>query len=840
MSDLISNILPSHEIETNISQGLYRPRFFEAECFNLSGVIYNTVDYIKDDPEGTLLKENYSFAYLREDKLRTIDAVDRYGNQIPFNSFLKYFSIDIRSRNLFKTGKYLSRILRPTKYAKFYSCMKVYVNNNPRHQGKKTDGISLISLKLAESLGWKNVIPDMSAQFTLFYKDGLVKGNCVVSDRIESDIVIYGKDNIKDEIRLTNNTYYVAIEPLKLSKRLRMDIQSLLNLWNLFGPEQFLEWTNQGIEAYKKDLFDGKLIDWLDDFDTLDPDDYNHEKWTLRKALWHKIDYRSFPGLLRLAWSMFRNSMIRYAVDIKGQPVFRIPVPGGYRGYFRVDLRDHDEKGNFVSLTPLGTVTLDRLGNIWIHEDDIEEFLSVKGGADLDDNAAIIPVEDGKAVIFRNPNQYGEYGIHRIVGEGVEFKVKHLLQGTVPMKKVSECCDNTEIKPVLTGNSLLDKFLKTSTVAIQPEIRYISANLIRVYSQIKSNSASIGLAANVEMIRSCVGIYDNEKMNKMIRKFNWNLEKIIDSTVKTGSGAEKEMMLVAEMLKYSITKRIKIAESLLPRVPESMRAEFSVYKNHPLDLLLRAIEYLVDKADIDIIGRGSVSRGDRQPGRIDHIEIPFIEIGKDIYSNPIRDLAINLMKDYNRSMAILLDSSKKLDQGIREITIKNGIEVIQNKLLERLSFYTDEERMLITQAWAYEIYKSVKFVHDSILWISDKESFRGTAGDTIKMLGRTGIGENTKKENDELRRFKGKIINSTPVNCVRLWRKEILEAETFKGEEILTVSEGKATLKGEILSVGDETRIKDGVYPIRAVEQSVSKKNSAQLLRNSITLYLAN
>ncbi len=78
-------------------------------------------------------------------------------------------------------------------------------------------------------------------------------------------------------------------------------------------------------------------------------DDYNNESWILRKAIWHKVDYRRFPGLVRLAWGMMRNSIYRYGESADGKPVFRIPVPGGMRGYLRVDLRDHDEVWRFYS-----------------------------------------------------------------------------------------------------------------------------------------------------------------------------------------------------------------------------------------------------------------------------------------------------------------------------------------------------------------------------------------------------------------------------------------------------------------------------------------------------------
>ena len=137
--------------------------------------------------------------------------------------------------------------------------MDIHINNNPKYSGAVTDGISLISLELAKSLGWKDVKPNMSGQFTLFFEEGLVKGHCVVSDKIKSDVVIYGQENIKKDIKLCGGLQYVALEPVKLGKSLRLDIQSLLNLWNLFGAEQYLEWAYEGIEEYKDILISGRL-----------------------------------------------------------------------------------------------------------------------------------------------------------------------------------------------------------------------------------------------------------------------------------------------------------------------------------------------------------------------------------------------------------------------------------------------------------------------------------------------------------------------------------------------------------------------------------------------------
>ena len=234
--------LPQQKVNNNLNQGSYRPRFFELKDFCLSKVDLNSTEYSSGNAERQLLIGEYSFTYLREDKLRTIDAFDSAGIKISFDQFSEKFGIKINSTNLFKTGKYLSRVFRPVRYAGHFTNIDVHINENPELMGKITDGLSLISVSLAKVLGWEKVKPGMSAQLTLFFDKGLVKGHCVVSDKIDHDVIVYGNDNIKTEIGLSGRQY-ISVEPVKLSKKLRMDIQSLLNLWNLFGGEQYLEWA---------------------------------------------------------------------------------------------------------------------------------------------------------------------------------------------------------------------------------------------------------------------------------------------------------------------------------------------------------------------------------------------------------------------------------------------------------------------------------------------------------------------------------------------------------------------------------------------------------------------
>ena len=381
-TSVMSKKVSSNLVETNISQGSYRPFFFDLPDYNISRVEFNSCFFNNSEIERQLLQGSFSFAYLREDKLRTIDVFDTNGDHVMFKDFLDHFGIKIKSKNLFKTGKYLSRVFRPIRYGSFFKGLDVHINNN--HNGKITDGISLISLDLARSLGWKNAEANMSAQFTLFFNGGLVKGHCVLSDWINHDVIIYGQENIKSEISLNNGYEYVTLEPVKLGESLRIDIQSMLNLWELFGGEQFLSWAYKGMQQFKDDLFAGNLSSWLDSFDEIAKEEYDNEQWTLRKAIWHKIDYTKYPGLIRSAWSMMKNSILRYADSIQGQPAFRIPILDVKRAYIRVDLRDHDKDGNFSSTVDEDSVELDSYGNLWIHEKDIVEFMAVKrNGANI-------------------------------------------------------------------------------------------------------------------------------------------------------------------------------------------------------------------------------------------------------------------------------------------------------------------------------------------------------------------------------------------------------------------------------------------------------------------------
>jgi len=831
-----SNILAvsMNPIANNASIGEYRPQFFELSEFNLSRVDFNSLFFNESDVEQAILKGEYSFAYLREDKLRTIDMYTIAEQKVAKEEFLSNVGIQIKSKNLFKTGKYLNRIFRPVKYAGFFKDLNVYVNTNPEYQNKSTDGISLISIDLAKQLGWHNAIEGKSAQFTMFSGKGLVKGHCVISSKIEHDIIIW-ENNIKDEVIFTKDSTYISIEPVKLSNSVKMDIQSLLNLWGLFGEEQFFEWAKEGIEAYKSDLISGRLSEILDDFDDISIREYEKESWTLKKAIWHKIDYTRFPGLMRLGWQMFRKSILNYA-ERKGSPVFRIPVPSAYRGYLRCDLRNHDNYGNLNSLVPKGSIHLDKYGNVWLNNEDAEEYMSILGGADQDDSVVIIPVQENKAVIYRNPNQYGEYLIVTLLHDDeVIIKATNKLVGSINQIKPRKDVNAAFVKESI-NNPFIEKYMSDRNEQ-NNYVEFTQLNLLRTYSKISANTANIGIVANAEMIRSAIGITNPELQIDLIRLFPWNLERVIDSVVKDGISCADDLMAVDNMYKYIISNKYGLPSILLKRIPESKNADSVKMENHKLDILFEAIKFIVTQADKDVLGEGSASRHDRISGIIDQCNIPLIEIGTSNLNNPMNDCAQKYMGIYYRKIGTLLGRTSNLDPEIRENIRIKEVEQIQRQFLEDLDRFSSQERVELVKSLAYNIYKSQGYVHDSILWISDKGELKGTADIMIEMLANMELAAHVNSMGS-FDRFYEKREPYFDSKTIRVWSKSKLSSEHLSGATEVLISQEQALIGETLLNIGEEVKIEDGIYTVKSIVPSISRKNGS-ILSNSLTIYLS-
>ncbi len=809
-------------IRTNLNQGSYLPHFFNNPAFNLSEVNFTSEEKSENGGLNILLGK-HSFTYLR-DTIRHIDAFDLDGNMVPFDRFLDTIKIKINSQNLFKTGKYLSRVFRPVKYGAHLPKLSVYINSN--YDLSLVDGITLVSKRLTKMAGW-NAKTGESAQFTLFYKDGFVKGHCIITDKIKSDVVIYN-GNIKTDIQFFGG-YYIAFEPVKLKRGVVLDIQTLLNLYDLFGGEQYFQWFVETVNKFKTDFANGILNDWLYNEDDEDTD------FTLQRAISAGIDYRRYPGLIRSGWSMFYKSLVRIASKKNGNPDFRIPIDFGYRGYLRVDLRFHDCYGNFQNRTQ--SACLDKYGNFWINSELVEKMFKILGGADQDDNVAIIPVAKDKAVIYRNPNQFGEFQVIDLEYDGINVKNFAKLIGSIPTKQIKAENNNS------SGNEFLSKMHNIYLNMYKPSmdsgiVEYNTLWLAKTLTKILYNDSHIGLAANAEMIMVSLRLLDDygkKLFMELKSKFNWNLEKIIDSTVKDAEDVSSEIETIRAFYDYCVENEIPVPLCLAHRAPEKYRDKLSYIEDnlHPLDELYKALKQIIEMVNEEILGKGTGAL--RIKGCIDFCQPEIDKVARMFPQNEYKTRALELFHEYNSKVAKILSEDIETDE------LKNDlIKQVQREIADKLEELDEEAIMKIIQVWMLKIYLSEKAIHDSILWNKHIAPY------TIKLLVLANSTEEISEKaccieqslSTQHPATEKKEMQTQEVKAIRVWHPEPILADQLQGIQKMLVENRNVKLGEKSLFLGDECSLANGEYKVVLIRQALSKVTGKPLNHSIVINYL--
>jgi hypothetical protein len=290
------------------------------------------------------------------------------------------------------------------------------------------------------------------------------------------------------------------------------------------------------------------------------------------------------------------------------------------------------------------------------------------------------------------------------------------------------------------------------------------------------------------------------------------------------------------MYKHIITNKYELPTTLLKRLPESKSCDAMSVNNHKLDELFEAVKFLVKQADLDILGEGSASRHNRIGGLIDQCMVPLIEIGTSNLNNPMNDCAQNYIGIYNRKIGTLLGRTGNLLSETRENVRSKEIEQIQRQFLEELDHFSYNEKVEIVKSLAYNIYKSPSYVHDSILWISNKGELQGTAEIMIEMLANLEVAAHVKR-NGEITRFFEKKTTSVDSQSIRVWSKDKLSSNNFIDNKELLISGDQALIGETILNLGEEVNIEDGIYVIKSIVPSISKKNGF-ILNNSLSIHI--
>ncbi len=414
------------------------------------------------------------------------------------------------SKGLFTLSKRLSRLMRPFRYFSFCPTETVgIVCVDEQNTDTAWDGMSWISAdfvkRIAQSGQWLNqhaidpvrqrreLLAASRLELTIMTALGQIKGHAMVVNGLPAgvDIVTNGQ-NIKREVSQHDGETFVGLDVVHGKDSAEIDKQSLINL----TPFMNTDWLLNNLREETRDL----LID-LDGYVPQMRDNALPSVSPLPQFLNAGGDPRHYAGLRRMQYRGRLEQLTYYSY-----PDLRLP--SFLRRYICTD-------ANINGTVPRGHYRLTR-DSIIVNAQDWREYIAdVLGGADMDDGVLVHRFEDvvdgtEKAVIWRQPNQWGEYIVLR------PCKVSNT---RLPSN------DSRQLPPRIDTQPRPAERAATQTPSIP--VRYTVAAMTETMHAAALNDGVLGQFCNLLMV--AVAVYGTAPRTAPIR-----LERIIDATVKTG------------------------------------------------------------------------------------------------------------------------------------------------------------------------------------------------------------------------------------------------------------------------------------------------------------------
>ncbi len=200
---------------------------------------------------------------------------------------------------------------------------------------------------------------------------------------------------------------------------MRLDIQSLINLYPFFNEEQLLGWLKDEGELFTQSVETGKVgevMARIDRHTTLE----EVQSWPLREYLASGGQPMWFGSHVK---SLMNQHLKRLNESTLGK--MRLPIPGGRHYVMPVAV---GERAGVKELNvPRGHIKIDpKYGTAWVNDEDWLSLpdspkgtgiAGILGGADNDDALWVHPFTDAdgeqKVLAWRSPNQVGEYVVLR-------------------------------------------------------------------------------------------------------------------------------------------------------------------------------------------------------------------------------------------------------------------------------------------------------------------------------------------------------------------------------------------------------------------------------------------
>lgn len=488
-------------------------------------------------------------------------------------------------------SKRLSRIMRPYRYFAFFKPHEIALAQGGSEMDAGVwDGAALISRQLVSRLlngshsrRQRRLLEAANrVEFTLLHEGGQEKGHALVVDWLSSDMLL-PPGGTKTEITLEGRVF-VGLQPVRSADDMRLDVQSLVNLYPFFQPEHLLAWMQMESALFLDSIRSGKidqLLARLGRFET-EVELEAIQRWWLGEYLASGGSLMWFAGTIK---AMARQHLLRLQ---QGQNNLRFPVPGGHYYLFPAEIGERQVVPGQVELDPASATA-------WVSTEDWQSYIvNVLGGCDGDDSVWVFPFTDydevEKIILWRSPNQLGEYVILRPTAQS------HVIQWQTVFGNASfPSLDSRNLPPRIDTVShdygTLDHFPQSavsnySISAMQPAI-----------DQARTNRGTLGAYCNMLMLTKAL-------YGKLPHALPARLEDVIDGTVKSTRDLSPVLGWVGFAAGRIVQQGKPIPASMFRRIEGSLtdeqQSQLIPTTNHWLDILQTAVSAHITTYEAEI------------------------------------------------------------------------------------------------------------------------------------------------------------------------------------------------------------------------------------------------
>ena len=492
------------------------------------------------------------------------------------DEFTLFTGIQVKEAS-FKACKRLSRAIGRREYAAFfYDTDEVVITHDSKLDPVVWDGAGRMSLDFlnrhvarlreAEHITGRTAARLRRArrfEITIMTEAGQEKGHVVVDETMTDSDFLFPAGSTKPEVTLENGKVYIALQSVKTKTSMRLDIQSLINLYPFFQPEMLWAWAETEGAIFLDSIRNGNVhrlfermagVQSADDLESV-------RDWYLTDFVTSGGDLRWFAHTIRVAG---RQHLKRIWSN---EEKLRFPCPGGRFYILPAGVGNRE-------VAP-GKVCLDKAyGTAWVNDDDWTGWLAgVLGGADGDDAVWVFPFRDydkeNKLLVWRSPNQVGEYAVLRPAkgSDDLTWLVTDGHEATfVPG------LDSRHLPTRIDKQGIQYDRLPAGRKGVEASA-YSIANLWKIISQVEANLGVLGGYCNALLLIKAL-------CRDVPNKLPASLEDVIDSTVKDGRDLAPVRIWMGRVASY-IARTVGtipgcIADRLLASLPKTAQQQVTV------------------------------------------------------------------------------------------------------------------------------------------------------------------------------------------------------------------------------------------------------------------------